>query len=78
MNRRIAKVYTDEEIIADLTSGGYKIDDYYIEEDCSGSYSVAVFFNGQHFDLIWEDDSLHAAVLAFLQKRGARIVPYND
>ncbi|PHI28855.1 hypothetical protein [Budvicia aquatica] len=78
MSRATVKTFTDEEIIENLTHEGKNIDDYYLEETLSGNLSISACFNGQDFDFFWEDEQLRLAVLAFLKKRGARIVPYKD
>ncbi len=78
MGRPTVKIFTNEEIIENLTRDGKNINDYYLEETRSGTYSISAYFNGQDFDFFWEDEQFRLAVLAFLKKRGARIVPYKD
>ncbi len=65
MSRKIAKIYTDEEIINNLTTSRFKVDDYYIQETGSGNYTVCTLSEGVSFDFFWEDGQFHTVVLEF-------------
>ena len=77
MNKNMKKIYSDEDIVSYLAKGRFKIDDYFIEKIYPDEYIYSAESNGVIFDCYGEDQVFHKAVMAFLRKKGVRMVPYE-
>ncbi|BCU78008.1 hypothetical protein [Luteolibacter sp. LG18] len=63
--------FTDQQIETYLTGDGLKVEDYWLERD-SDVVTICYTFAGREMYLLIELDSLHQAVVEYLERFGGR------